>query len=330
MYLRFYGFQEMPFNVTPDPRFLFLTPGHREALAQLRYGVQERKGFIVLTGEVGTGKTTLLQTLLRKLDPGTAVAYVFDSTLDFDQLLEYALEDFGIAKSADSRVQRLVALNNFLVERHRAGQNTVLVLDEAQNLTPEVLEHIRLLSNFETASEKLIQIVLVGQPELAEKLMLRELRQLRQRVALRCSIRPLTPEETRDYIRTRIRVGGGNDPELFGERAIKRIAEYTGGVPRLVNIVCDHCLLIGYADQKRRVGPDIVEQAIRYLDEGPQGPPRRAGRFLGRMFPAMQQHPWALVAGLAVLVVAGGWVVAPDIVGRAFDALRILGGQVLR
>ena len=174
MYLSFYGLEEHPFTATPDPRFLFLTPSHREALAQLMYGVQENKGFIVLTGEVGTGKTTLLQTLLKRLDATTAVAYIYNSTLPFEEMLEYMLADFGIAKPGESRAQRLFALNNFLIERRRAGQNTVLLIDEAQNLDVPTLEQVRLLSNFESPTEKLLQILLVGQPELKVKLDLGE------------------------------------------------------------------------------------------------------------------------------------------------------------
>lgn len=296
MYLGFYGLNEKPFNVTPDPKFLYLAPAHREALAQLTYGVQEKKGFTVLTGEVGTGKTTLLQTLLRRLDPSTAVAFVFDSTLPFDGLLEYMLEDFGIPNAGQSRAQRLIALNNFLIERHRTGQNTVLILDEAQNLDPSTLEQIRLLSNFETPTEKLLQILLVGQLELRARLRLHELRQLEQRIGMQCQIRPLTPEETRDYIRSRLRVAGAPDLELFSGLAVTRIAEYSRGVPRLVNILCDQCLLIGYADQKRQVGPGTVREAIEYLEEGRR--PRR--RWNARWWP----RPAAVRWGLGALMVA--------------------------
>ena len=268
MYLDFYGLKEKPFNATPDPKFLYLTPGHREALAQLVYGVQEHKGFIVLTGEVGTGKTTLLQTLLQKLDSNTAVAFVFNSTLPFEDILEYVLEDYGIGKVGTSAAQRLVALNHFLIERRRAGQNTVLIIDEAQNLEASTLEQIRLLSNFETPTDKLLQILLVGQPELKAKLQVPQLRQLKQRISLRCAIPPMTAEETRDYIRTRLRIAGARDLNLFNDQAVRRISEYAGGIPRIVNIVCDHALLIGYADQTRQVGRDIIERAITYLEEG--------------------------------------------------------------
>ena len=272
--LAFFGLQQKPFNPTPDPRFLYLSPGHREGLAQLLYGVQEHKGFILLTGDIGTGKTTLLRTLLSRLDGNTASAFVFDTTLPFEGLLEYILEDFGVAKPGESHVQRLISLNNFLLERHRAGQNTVLILDEAQNLDLHALEQIRLLSNFETETEKLLQILLVGQPELLDKLGRPELRQLKQRIGLRCRILPLTAEQTRDYIRTRLRIAGASDLGLFSDAAITRIAEYSGGIPRLINTLCDHCLMIGYADQIRRISRAIVEETIEYFEQGERRPRR--------------------------------------------------------
>jgi general secretion pathway protein A len=268
VYLTFYGLTEKPFNATPDPRFLYLSPAHREALAQLLYGVRERKGFIVLTGKAGTGKTTLLHALRQRLDGQTAVSFVVHSALPFDGILEYVLEDLGIAKSGESRAQRLMALNSFLIERERAGQNTVLILDEAQNLAPSTLEEIRLLSNFETPTTKLLQILLVGQPELKAKLQLPELAQLTQRIGVRCQVPTLTLGEAREYIRTRLRIAGARDLGLFTDAAVERITARSGGIPRLISTVCDHCLLFGYADQERRIGRHIVNQAIEYLEEG--------------------------------------------------------------
>jgi general secretion pathway protein A len=311
MYLTFYGLKEKPFNATPDPGFLYLTPGHREALAQLLYGVQMKKGFIVLTGEVGTGKTTLLHTLLQRLDGNASVAFIFNSMLPFDGILEYMLEDFGVAKGASTHAQRLFALNSFLIDRRRTGQNAILILDEAQNLDPSTLEQVRLLSNFETPTEKLLQILLVGQPELGAKLQLPELRQLKQRIGLRCNIPPLTSEQTPDYIRSRLQVAGARDLGLFTDRAVARICEYTGGIPRVINIVCDHCLLFGYADQKRKIDRDIVEQAIEYVEEGRRERRRAPGGSQSRWVTALQ---WVL----GVLAVAPlGWVaflvVGPDV-----------------
>ena len=322
--LDFFGLEQKPFNPTPDPRFLYASPGHREALAQLLYGVREGKGFILLTGEIGTGKTTLLRTLLTRLDGNTASAFVFDTTLPFEGILEYMLEDFGVAKRGETHVQRLIALNNFLVERRRSGQNTVLVLDEAQNLDKRALEQIRLLSNFETQTEKLLQILLVGQPELLDTLNFPELRQLKQRIGLRCRIPPLTQEETRDYIRTRLRVAGAKDLGLFSDAAIQRIAEYTNGVPRLINTLCDHCLLIGYADQIRRIDRKIVEEAVQYFEEGEQRP-RKARPQPALRRGVMARWAWptagAVLLGSAAALTIAQWGALRHAIDRSAMAL---------
>ena len=268
MYLSFYGLAEKPFANTPDPRFLYFTPGHREALAHLLYGVQEKVGFLLLTGEVGTGKTTLLHALRQRLDETTATAFIINSGLSFDGLLEYILEDLGIPTPGYSRAQRLVALHRFLIERRRAGENVAIVFDEAQDFDLETLEQIRLLSNFESPTDKLVQILLVGQPELKATLARPELRQLTQRIALRSAIPALSPAESVDYIRHRLQVAGAADPALFTERAVRRITEYAAGIPRFINIVCEHCLLLGYAEQTRRLDVDIVARAIEYLEDG--------------------------------------------------------------
>jgi general secretion pathway protein A len=335
MYLDFYGLREKPFNPTPDPKFLYLTTAHREALARLLYGVQESQGFIVLFGEVGTGKTTLLHTLLQRLDGRAAVAFILNSTLPFDGLLEYMLEDFGIHSAGTTTAQRLVALNRFLIERRREGQNAVLILDEAQNLSPATLEQVRLLSNFETPTCKLLQILMVGQPELRPKLDRPELRQLRQRIGVRCAIGPLTAEETGEYIRSRIRVAGGRDVRLFTPAAVGRVAQYSGGVPRLINMVCDHCLLIGYSEQTRRVDRDIVERAIEEMESG-----RRPLQARGiRWRPAPSLLRWALggvgaatVAGLAVLAWGGDGLggLANLILGEVLDLAREARDLVMR
>jgi general secretion pathway protein A len=265
LYLSFYGLREHAFGTTPDPRFLYLTSGHREALAQLTYGIEGEKGCTVLTGDIGTGKTTLLRALLGKLDSTVAVACVSDSTLPFEGLLECILEEFGVKALDASHARRLLALKSFINERHLAGLKTVLILDEAQNLSPSTLEQVRLLSNFEVPGAKLLQILLVGQPELGSKLALPELRQLRQRIALRCELGPLSREETRHYIFSRLRVAGGYDPGTFTDGALESILRHSGGVPRVINILCDHCLLIGYADRKQRIDPGIVAEAWRQL-----------------------------------------------------------------
>jgi general secretion pathway protein A len=318
VYLTFYGLRDKPFNITPDPKFLYLPPGHREALAQLLYGVQESKGFMVLTGEVGTGKTTLLQALMQKFDSNTEAAYVFNSKMPFDAILEYILEDFGIAKAEASQAQRLFALNSFLIERRRAGQRTVLILDEAQNFDPDTLEHIRLLSNFETPTEKLLQIIMVGQPELRQNLDLPELRQLKQRIALRCQIPPLTAEETREYIRHRLRIAGAPELSLFTDKAIARINEHAQGIPRMVNIICDHSLIMAYADQKRKIDREVVEQAIEYMEAGELRWRGRRGRTFG-LLPRSRALGWTLA-------IAGAAIIGSGLGFASFVALKHWGG----
>jgi general secretion pathway protein A len=325
IYLGYYGLEKDPFGATPDPEFLFMTPKHREALAQLTYAIQERKGFMLLTAEVGMGKTTLLNALRDQLESTTAVACVTNSMLPFQGILEYMLEEFEIVKPGETHAQRLVSLQNFLLERFRAGQNTVLILDEAQNLYPQTLEQIRLLSNFETTKEKILQIVLAGQPELRAKLEMEELRQLNQRIAMRCTIPPLSASGTRNYIRMRLRHAGATDSGLFSEEALARIAEHAGGIPRVVNTTCDHCLLIGYAEQTRRIGVPIVEEAIAYMEDG-RRPRQRPGLAARRRRPVARTGRsglrWAL-AGMAAAVVAAGITLGAlhvDTVRDAVDA----------
>jgi general secretion pathway protein A len=327
IYVSFYGLERDPFGATPDPDFLFLTPGHKEALAQLLYAIQEKKGFILVTAEVGMGKTTLLEALRQELDSNTAVAYVSNSMLPFPAILEYMLEEFEIEKPGESAAQRLVVLQNFLVERHGAGQNTVLILDEAQNLYPQTLEQIRLLSNFETTKEKILQIVLVGQPELLARLDMPELRQLKQRISIMCTIPPMTRSGTRNYIRTRLRMAGARDLGVFTEDAVERIVEYANGIPRVVNTVCDHCLLIGYADQTRRIDRGIVEQAIGYLEAGAR-PRTRARSSLGARRARARSKPsqisplrWGLLGVSAAVVtgVAATIFYHPNLVPDAMD-----------
>jgi len=267
MYLKFFGLAEKPFELTPDPRFLFLTPGHREALAQLTYGVQEQKGFILITGEVGTGKTTLLRTLMHRLDGQVDFAFVPNSTLPFDQILEYVLADFGVTDPRGTRARRLMALHHFFIEQCRGGRKTVLIIDEAQNLSIETLEQIRLLSNFETTSAKLVQIILSGQPELHAKLQMSALRQLKQRIGLRCQLAPMSEEQIEQYIVSHLRVAGARH-QPFTPVAIRLIARYSRGIPRVVNMVCDHCLLGAYANQTREIDGQIAKRAIHYLEDG--------------------------------------------------------------
>jgi len=270
MYQRFFGLRENPFNVNPDPRYLFLTDQIQEALAGLTYGIQNRKGFILLSGEVGTGKTTLLNRLLDWLHgQRVATAFIFNSKLDTNQLFDYVLADFGIPCQTREKSQVLLRLNQWLLERYRSGEAAVLIIDEAQNLSQEVLEEIRLLTNLETSTEKLLQIVLSGQPELEEKLRLPQLRQLRQRITLRCRTSPLTLGEAFGYVAERMRIAGANGEPIFSRESIETIHQYSHGIPRIVNLLCEHSLLNAYVDHLRPVPAHIVEEVARefQLDE---------------------------------------------------------------
>jgi general secretion pathway protein A len=307
MFLKFFGLTSKPFELTPNPEFLFLTPSHREALAQLIYGIQEQKGFILMTGEVGTGKTTVLRALVQRLDGHANWAFIINSTLPFDEMLEYALADLGVSDPRGTRAQRLIALNRFLIEQRRAGRNTILIVDEAQNLSVETLEQIRLLSNFETNSAKLIQIVLSGQPELYAKLQRFELRQLKQRIGLRCRLAPMTVEQVGQYIRNHLKVAAATK-ELFTDEAIERIAAYSRGVPRVVNIVADHCLLSAYANQTQLVDAAIVKRAIAYLEDN-----ERDSR--ARWKPVASQTGMALPRRVIVAASAGVVAVAAGVAG---------------
>jgi general secretion pathway protein A len=270
MYQKFFGLRESPFNVNPDPRYLFLTKQIQEALAGLTYGIQNRKGFILLTGEVGTGKTTLLNRLLDWLHgQRVATAYIFNSKLDSSHLFDFMMAEFEIPCESREKSQVLLRLNHWLLDRYRAGEAAVLIVDEAQNLSDEVLEEIRLLTNLETSTEKLLQIVLTGQPELEEKLKLPELRQLRQRITLRCHTAPLSLEETFGYIAERLRIAGANGEPVFSKESIQTVHMYSRGIPRVVNLLCEHALINAYVDSVRPVASNLVEEVARefQLDE---------------------------------------------------------------
>ena len=269
MYKEFYGLRANPFNVNPDPRYLFLTRHTEEALACLTYGIQSRKGFVLLTGEVGTGKTTLINKLLEWLRAQQVpTAFVFNSRMNVPQFLDYMMADFGIPCETRSKSQILMRLYNWLLERYRAGETAVLIVDEAQNLADEVLEEIRMLTNLETFTEKLLQIVLVGQTELEQKLKQPNLRQLRQRLTLRAKTHPLTPEETKAYIQQRLRIAGSNGEPIFDTDALNSIHRYSSGIPRVVNLICEHCLVSAFVDQQKTVGPVIVDAVARDFDLG--------------------------------------------------------------
>ncbi len=278
MYKSFFGLKENPFNVNPDPRYLFFTKDIDEALSGLMYGVQNRKGFITLTGEVGTGKTTLVNRILEWLHQRrVSTAFLFNSRMNTNQLFDFILAEFGIACESRTKSQQLIQLNQWLLERHRAGEIAVLIVDEAQNLTYPVLEEIRLLTNLETSTEKLLQIVLSGQPELEEKLKLPQLRQLRQRIVLRCKTFPLTKEQTHDYIAERLRIAGTRGELIFSPQAVEAIHLYSSGIPRVINLLCEHSLINSYVEQQRPITPKIVDDVAHefQLDEvEPTAPPR--------------------------------------------------------
>jgi general secretion pathway protein A len=266
MYDQFYGFREPPFNITPDPRFLFFSDRHREAYNHILFGIRERKGFIQVTGEVGAGKTTLCRALLEELGPNYVTALILNPCLNPTQLLRSILTELGLTPGKADRATCLALLNEFLLDQLAKGGDVVLLIDEAQDLSPELLEQVRLLSNLETDQRKLLQIVLIGQPELREKLDDRSLRQLRQRITVRYHLTPLSRPEIERYIQHRLQVVGANGRPAFTAAAIRAIFRYSGGIPRLVNAVCDKALLAGFVEGKDLLTWWQVRRAIRELE----------------------------------------------------------------
>jgi general secretion pathway protein A len=265
MYNEFYGFRESPFNITPDPRFLFFSDRHREAFNHILFGIRERKGFIQVTGEVGAGKTTVCRAILEELGPNVRTALILNPCLTSTQLLRAILTELGL-ESRNDKVSCLQVLNHFLLDQLVQGNEVVLFIDEAQDLDFELLEQVRLLSNLETDQRKLLQIVLLGQPELREKLDENRLRQLRQRITVRYHLKPLSRPEMEHYIQHRLHVAGGNGLPTFNRWALGSIFRYSGGVPRLVNAVCDKALLCGYVTGDDHLTWRHVRRAIRELE----------------------------------------------------------------
>ena len=266
MYKTYFGLHTLPFGSSPDPRFLFLRPQIQEALACLQYGIASRKGFVVMTGEVGTGKTTLLRTVLGTFAKGRiATAFVFNPRLDVLDFFEFVLTDFGIPPRTRTKSGMLLQLNSWLIERYRAHQLCVIVVDDAQNLSWELLEEIRLLTNLETSSEKIVQIVLSGQPELEDKLYHPSLRQLRQRVSLWCRTQPLNSEETQAHIEERLRIAGAGE-QVFMPEAEELVYHYSKGIPRIINLLCEHTMIYAYAEQIKPIPAHVVESVGLELD----------------------------------------------------------------
>ena len=269
MYLDFYGFSEKPFTITPNPRFMFLSGNHREALAHLVYGIDTHAGFIAMTGEVGTGKTTLLRALLNQLAPERyRTALIFNPCLSGEQLLAAICRDYGVETEEKNSFGYLEALNSFLLEQHTAGRTVVLVIDEAQNLTPELLEQLRLISNLETERDKLVQIILAGQPELDELLMRHDLRQLSQRITVRCRLTAMSLTDTGDYIRHRLKLAGCRIPGFFADNAVRKIYRFSQGIPRLTNVICEQALVLAWTRESAVIDGSMVGQVMATSQPG--------------------------------------------------------------
>jgi general secretion pathway protein A len=265
MYCQFYNLKERPFNVTSDPAFFFLSQKHKEALSHLLYGSTQRKGIIVITGEIGTGKTTLCRYFLNQLSDNVKTAFILNPYFSEIQLLEAIIKDFGLSVKDKSRLSFIDQLNKFLLGEAKAGNNVVLIIDEAQNLKPQQLEQVRLLSNLETDKDKLIQIVLAGQPELKHRLDLPGLRQLKQRIMVSYHITPLEKNEVREYINYRLNISGAMDRIKFTEEAVRVIFEFSGGTPRLINMICDRALLAGFVAESYLIDLNILNRCVEEL-----------------------------------------------------------------
>ena len=266
MYLEFYNLKEFPFSITPDPRFLYISKHHREAYDHVMYGIRQRKGFIELTGEVGSGKTTLCRAVLANLGDDVETAFILNPSLTETQLLKAMLNDFGVEARGRDRLAYIETLNAFLLKKNSEGINVALIIDEAQDLSPQVMEQVRLLSNLETDQQKLIQMVICGQPELQRRLSRPDLRQLRQRITVRYDIPPLTEDDTLMYIKHRLWVAGPEGTAVFDSGAVREVYRYSKGIPRMINSVCDNALLAGYVVRSKKIDARSVRSAIRQLE----------------------------------------------------------------
>ena len=266
MYLEFYGLKQAPFDITPNPRFLFHSRKHHEAFNHLLYGIRERKGFVQLTGEIGAGKTTLCRALLEQLDANFSTALILNPALNADELMKAIATEFGLNVKGFDRLETIAAISELLLQQIANGRETVLIIDEAQNLTEDLLEQVRLISNIETDDRKLLQIVLMGQPELRDRLNSPRLKQLRQRITVRYHLAPLTRAEIGQYIQHRLEYAGARGRPRFTRFALWRIFNYSQGIPRLINAVCDKALLAGFVEQSDHINYRMVSRAIRELE----------------------------------------------------------------
>ncbi len=266
MYENFFNLKTKPFELVPDPAFLYMSKTHKKAIHYLSYGIRERAGFILLTGEVGSGKTTLISDLINRIDKSVTLAKIFNTKVTSEQLIAMINDDFGLDVKGKDKVLLLKELNDFVIAQHARGKNPVLIIDEAQNLKTDILEEIRMLSNLETNRAKLLQIVLVGQPELREVLSMPGLRQLRQRISISCRISPLNQEETLEYILHRFEVAGNRNAVTFDDGSIDIIYEYCKGIPRLTNILCDFILLTAFNEETKKVDSHMVRDIAKDLD----------------------------------------------------------------
>jgi general secretion pathway protein A len=306
MYEEYYGFTEKPFSLTPDPKYLFKSASHASAFDLLQYAIRRREGFVVITGDIGTGKTTLCRAILEQIDRKTFTALVLNPFLAEEDLLRVVLQEFGVVSREEikrgrlarvSKAELIETLNEFLLSLQALGAQALLIIDEGQNLPLQVLEQIRILSNLETEKEKLLQIVLVGQSNLKDLLRRPELRQLDQRVSIRYDLKPLTAEETSAYVQHRLSVAGGGAAVTFAPRALARVHRYTGGIPRLINLLCDRALLSGYSEHSNRIAPQFVDNAAESLE---LERPRRTLRSW------MRQRLAGFAAGITLAAVSAG------------------------
>jgi len=301
MYAHFYHLAENPFNLTPDPKFHYINESTREAMASILHGIHSRKGFVTLIGEAGTGKTTLLKRIVEEIEGETQVVFVFNPGVSFDELLEFICAELGLPTDNRRRLTLLDRLNNFLLEQLTEGRNVVVMIDEAQTMDDGVLEELRLLSNLETSKEKILQILLSGQCELEEKLRRPNLRQLRQRIAVRANLRPMRADEIGAYVETRMRSAGAADDDFFSAAALRKIWRASKGIPRVINVICDNAMMIAFADGKKRITGGVISEAIRDLQGGERRVPL-VERLRGWGFLAGVRYPAAAAVALGVAV----------------------------